>query len=280
MRLWVPVVVVLAASLASASPLGDLEKLFHGLQQNDNDASCDGIRFAMHDLAVRVSADDLSSADLDLGGLDSEAQHVAAALAGDGTAAWLASDIRFVGDCGGDSPGCGKTIGSAHFAGVFEHGAGGWRPVAWNIAGTTGAANQAALVAHGKSLAAIPSQIDAGAEPAAKLFRTTIGDPKALAASVSARKDALLYGSDDGERYAGGALVKTKLVAWKLAFTIHDGVRAGLAGKSLAWVAANVDATSASHPKARPVPYRAFFVYEHAAGRWQLVQAQFSFASY
>jgi hypothetical protein len=56
-----------------------------------------------------------------------------------------------------------------------------------------------------------------------------------------------------------------------------DGIRAGLAaGGTVAWVAANLDATSA----AGTTPYRALFIYERRAERWMLVQAQFSFGGW
>jgi len=85
----------------------------------------------------------------------------------------------------------------------------------------------------------------------------------------------LLYSSEDGERYVGPQ-VKAKLAAWN-AFKLHDGIRAGLdAGGTVAWVAANLDATSANGS----VPYRALFVYERTGERWALVQAQFSFGGW
>ena len=48
----------------------------------------------------------------------------------------------------------------------------------------------------------------AGAEAVAKQFESTIGDPKALLAAISARKAVVLYGSERPERAVGGAAVK------------------------------------------------------------------------
>jgi len=93
-----------------------------------------------------------------------------------------------------------------------------------------------------------------------------------------ARKDVVLYGSELSERTVGGDNVKAKLAAWKLAFKVRDGIQAGLtASKTVAWVAANVDATSLKNPKDKPTPYRALFLYEKTAGTWQIVHAHFSF---
>ena len=46
--------------------------------------------------------------------------------------------------------------------------------------------------------------------------------------------------------------------------------------KTIAFVAANLDATSLKKPKAKPTPYRVLFVYENTGTSWQLVQAHFS----
>lgn len=66
------------------------------------------------------------------------------------------------------------------------------------------------------------------------------------------------------------------LTKWNLAFKVHGGAVAGSAGTSVAWVAANVEATSVKNPKAKPTFYRVLFVYEHAGDAWRLVQASFS----
>jgi hypothetical protein len=229
----------------------------------------------MSELTIQATEHELFIAYLHLGGLDSVIDRLAIARTDDGKAAWLAADIRFVGDCGG--PGCGVTLDRAHLTAVYERDQDGWAPVVWNIATTVSADRHADAVKAGTTLDPIPSNID-GADAAVKVFQSTIGDPKALAQTVSDRKDVVLYGSEDGERFTGAAQVKAQLASWRLAFKVHDGVRAGLtANGNVAWVAANVDATPSSKPKAKPMPYRALFVYEHRGDRWMLVQAQFSF---
>ena len=110
-----------------------------------------------------------------------------------------------------------------------------------------------------------------------KKFEATLGDPKALAASVSARKDVVLYGSEFAERYVGAA-AKAQLAKWNLAFKVQGGIQAGVgAAKTIAWVAANVDASSIKNPKAATTPYQLFAIYEQTGADWQLVAAHFAF---
>ena len=264
-----------AAPRVRASPAADLEKMFRELA-SAYQSDAPKPRFAMSDLEVEATDDDLYNAYDRLGGMDSVTDRVSIGLTDDGAAAWLASDRQLVGDCGGDGGGCGKTLATTHVSGVFEHGKDGWGPVVWDVATNVSGKRQASDLADGKALAPIPAKID-GADAAAALFSSTIGDPKALAKTISARKDTLLYGSEDGERFTGAQVAKT-LLKWNLAFKVHDGVRAGLSTNgALAWVAANVDATPVAKPKAKSTPYRALFVYLKAGDHWELVQAQFSF---
>jgi len=119
----------------------------------------------------------------------------------------------------------------------------------------------------------VPKAIAPDAADAAKLFETSFADPKALAASVSARKDVTLLGSAPNEKTRGGAAVAKKLGGWQLAFTVHDGIAAGAVG-NVAWVAANVDAKSSKDNKV--TSYRVMAIYEKAK-TWQLVAVEFSF---
>jgi hypothetical protein len=273
---FVGVALSVAAPRAHASPAADLEKMFRQLANDDQSSDAPKPRFAMSNLEVQATDDDLYNAYDRLGGLDSMTDKVSIGLTDDGKAAWLASDRRLVGDCGGDGGGCGKTLATTHVSGVFELGKDGWAPVVWDVATDVSGKEQSQMIADGKELAAIPAKI-VGADAAAALFSSTIGDPKALAKTVSARKDTLLYGSEKGERFTG-AQVATTLLKWNLAFKVHDGVRAGTsANGALAWVAANVDATPVVKPRAKATPYRALFVYLKAGDHWELVQAQFSF---
>ena len=198
------------------------------------------------------------------------------AYAADGTAAWVAADIWASAVCGMAS--CMHDKPDPMHATALYDKAGGWQPVTWLASRVYSGAEQAKAIAAAVKLMEIARKID-GAEDVVNQVEATIGDAKALAATVSARKDVVLYGSDLGERYVGGAAVRAKLVAWNLAFKVRDGIQAGVtSSKTVAWVAANVDASSAKHPKDKPVPYRMLLVYEKTGSAWQLVQAQFSFS--
>jgi hypothetical protein len=160
-------------------------------------------------------------------------------------------------------------------AAVFERTNGIWQPLAWSITPPIPGDSQVAAMADGVFPDAIPRNV-AGADAVALLFQTTLADPKTLAGTVSARKETALFGSELSERYTG-AQVKTQLTSWNLGFRVRDGVRAGVSksGK-LAWAAANVDAVQAKRPKAKPIPYRVFAIYELVGTDWKLVALQFS----
>ncbi|HEX7839645.1 MAG TPA: nuclear transport factor 2 family protein [Kofleriaceae bacterium] len=84
-------------------------------------------------------------------------------------------------------------------------------------------------------------------------------------------------GRELAERSEGAAQVRAQLERWKFAFKVRDGIRAGLtASKTVAWVAANVDASSARRPKDKPLPHRLLFVDEKTGATWKLVQAHCS----
>jgi hypothetical protein len=123
----------------------------------------------------------------------------------------------------------------------------------------------------------LPRKIDPAAADAVKRFEATLGDPKAFAATVSDRKDAFMFGSDARERYQGGDKVRATLAKWQLAFKLRDGIVAGAtASKTVAWLAANVDARPAAKPKAAATPYRVTAIYELHGKSWDIVELQFS----
>lgn len=203
---------------------------------------------------------------------DVEASHKVIGLAATGTDAFVATDITAVGDCGGDGNGCGKPIGWMHGALLFEKTSDGWLPVVWHVANLVSTKAAAGAVAP----QALVRQVG-GAADLAKLFESTLADPKAFAKTVSDRPEVVLYGSDRDERVVGGAKVRAKLQAWNLALTLRDGIQAGLAhGKTLAWVGANVDARPAASPTSRPTPYRVLAIYEQTGDVWRLVLLSFS----
>lgn len=206
-------------------------------------------------------------------------------VSADGTAGWAAGEITPAPCIRGAMP--DDTTGDSSYfegerckweqRGAFARGAlvaeldgTAWQPVAWHIYGQApgyvGPATTRDLEAH----------VAAGAEDAAKLFAATIADPRALAKTLSRRADVLMFGSAKGERFIGAKQIGAQLAKWSLSFKVQGGAIAGIAGKSVAWVAANVSARSLKKPKAKPTYYRVLMVYEHAGDSWQLVQASFS----
>jgi hypothetical protein len=124
--------------------------------------------------------------------------------------------------------------------------------------------------------AALESSIASEAQGAVDRFKASLADPAALVATLAARNDVTLLGSAPGERYTGAA-VRTQLARWGLKLAVRDGVRAGVTkSKSVAWVAANVDARPVKSPAAKPTAYRALFLYERTGTSWQLVHLSFS----
>lgn len=263
-------VVIAAAGAAHADPAADVTAMVNGLKTADFDPQNSTMRLTLFDRSVQV--DDAWD------GLKwLQDYHVAingahVGVAGDGQAAWVGLDSIFISECGGYKVKCPGNA-ELHVTLVAEKRKTGWVPLVIDHANTIRAKQQAAEDAK---LDDVPAKVE-GAEDAVKVFTASIGDPKALVASMSARKEVQLFGTENGERYFGDA-ARAKLAAWKLAFKLRDGVRAGVtASGSLAWVAANVVSTAKVKAGAKPAEYRVLFVYEHAAGKWQLVQAHFSF---
>jgi hypothetical protein len=209
------------------------------------------------------------------GGMEVKLSNLVVARSADGSAAWVAADAKGVISPHECMPGPCRHKNKApplHATGVAEQVGKQWKWVAWHITDPVSAKEQADLIKQNVLPDVLPRAVT-GAEEAVKVFESSIGDPKAFAATVSDRKDVVLYGSEQRERTVGGAKVKARLTTWKLAFKVRDGVQAGLAGKSVAWVAANVDATG---PKTKATPYRVLALYEKSGTAWKLVQAHFS----
>ena len=197
------------------------------------------------------------------------------AWSGDKHTGWLATDADEYGYCGADECAKEPPIALHHVAIVFDDGG---QPIVWHDVVAVADKDQAKALRKGVTLTPMSEKIEPGAEDAVKLFESSIGDAKALAATVSARKDVVLFGSAPAERFVGGAAVKAQLGKWNLVMTVRDHVHAGVASNgNVAWVAAKLDARPAKNAKAKPSPYRALFVYEKTGGAWQLVQASFSF---
>lgn len=205
---------------------------------------------------------------------------VIATSTADPKVAWYAADVAA-------TPGCDITKPCAKKPSLFltgtvllEQSSGRWYPVAWHVAKPLTGKQQADELAAGKTLSDVPNRIDPGAEPVAKRFAETIGDPKAFAATISTRADTLMFGSSANERWLGGAAVSAQLAKWKLGLTVQGGTQAGITGGGkVAWVGANVMAAPIGKPKAKPTPYRVTAIYERNGEDWRVVQLHFSFTT-
>lgn len=199
------------------------------------------------------------------------------AISADQTAAWIAADLAGFDYCGDCAMAKRPVDAWLHGTMLIELGA-PWTPVAAHLAFTVDGKRQAAAEKAGATLPALPPRDNEDADEVARQFMTTMAVPALLAASVSDRKDVVLYGSGLSERYVGGAKVRAQLKKWALVFTVRDGVHAGLTrSKTVAWVAANVDAISAKKATGKPSPYRVLAIYERTRGAWKLVQLHFAF---
>lgn len=200
-------------------------------------------------------------------------EHPTVGFAADGKSAWIAMDMAFRHLCG--MPQCmdDPPAEVAHGSALFEFTSSRWQPVVWDFARILKPKEQAA--ARRSPPPPIERAIDPGAEIVARQFEAALGDPAALAASVSDRKDVVLFGSDRKERYTGGAAVRAQLLRWKLGYKVRDGVFAGLStSKTVAWLVANVDA---ARPGSKAIStYRLFAIYEQAGDAWRIVQLNFA----
>lgn len=203
------------------------------------------------------------------GSPDGALLHVVVGMSADGHAGWLAADSAVIIACG--MPGCDKILRDAareanvkppfHHTALVEDG-----KVIFLHIGSTGKG-----IGYSGEMDA---SISDAAKPIVEQFEKSLGDPKALAASVSARKDVVLYGTEPTERFVGGAAARAQLVKWGLTLKVHGGMRAGVTKSgTLAWIAADVDAASS---RTKITPYRLTVVYEKTGTEWKLVELHFS----
>jgi hypothetical protein len=187
--------------------------------------------------------------------------------------AWVAFDLALYPDCF-EMKGCKKKASRVvHATALQQSGS----PLAMHIADPFTGKEYAAAIKNGRKLEALPKKIDKGAEAAVKVFESTISDPKAFAATVSARPDVILFGSEAAERWVGGDKVKAAITKWKLGFKVRDGIQAGVSGGgTVAWIAANVDAAPVGKAGTAS-PYRLTAIYEKTGADWKVVALQFSF---
>jgi hypothetical protein len=202
----------------------------------------------------------------------SDLLHTVVGVAADGSSGWIAADTGAIIACGME--GCDKILRDAeraakttppyHHTALVEDG-----KVLFLHVGSTGKG-----VGHG---AAMDADIPADAKPVVEQFQKTIADPKAFAATISKRKDVLLYGTEPTERFVGGAAAKATLLKWNLGLSAVGGIRAGVTkSKTVAWIAADVEAKSLKSKSGTTTEYRLTVVYEKTGSEWKVVQIHFS----
>jgi hypothetical protein len=203
------------------------------------------------------------------GSPDNRLLNVVVGLAADVHVGWVAADTGMIFACGME--GCDKILRDAareanvkppfHHTALVDDG-----KLLFLHIGATG---------KGVGQGSMETQIADDAKPVVEQFQTSIADPKAFSATVSARKDVVLYGSEPTERFVGGPAVRAALTKWSLSLVVHGGIQAGVVkSKGVAWIAADVDARSAKSKTTSP--YRLTVVYEKTGTEWKIVQLHFS----
>ena len=255
---------VLVPSLAFAGPS---KKDVEWSLTNRGDDADTAVKFGFDSKGVNGGAKTWADADHDRVDLI-ELRDPTIVTATDGKSAWAAVNARRGSQCAGLTGTIDKCKDfeepAVNVIVLYDKADKKWNPIAVHSAiPTTKAAT---------ALAAVPDAIDASAADAVKVFKDGLADPK----SLSARKDIVMFGSAPKEKFVG-AKVGAALAKWKLAFTVKDGISAGTtASKTVAWVAANVDAKPTG--KEGPVTaYRVMALYEQdKAKAWKLVALEFS----
>src|SRR5688572_10072589 len=209
---------VLASSTASAQNFGSLVM---------GDAGEDkGPVFAFTEKGAFVAPKTIGDAAGPLGIQEWMTERDVDAVATDKKSTWVSADlVDFEIGCGAAPCPPEPPPGPAqwHATALYD----GKQILVWHIARVVKGKEQAAALKKGTTPPKLDKKIGAGAEEVVKVFEGSIGDPKTLAATVSDRKDVVLYGNEPKERTVGGAKVKAKLTAWKLGFTVRDGIQAG-----------------------------------------------------
>jgi hypothetical protein len=270
---------VLTSTLAAADTAKDVTKALDSIVSSAGPAPENiGVpRFALTDGSPAASPSNIDQARVGMPE-NAASKKPVVGISADKTAVWINADVAeeiVCRDMGCDQE---KAKGWWHATALFE--VKGPTIVAWQIAKTVAGKDQAAAIKKGVSLDGLDERVDKGSEDPVKLFKDTLGDPKKLAATVSDRKDAVMYGSELGERFVGGAKIKSQLAKWNLGFTVTGGVQSGLTkSQTVAFVAANVEAKSMKNPKAAASPYRVFAIYEKTVLSWRLVSLHFAFTS-
>lgn len=262
------------ASAAHADPKALAQDLVAATANQNNGGPLEGAtppRFAFTADAAVISPKELEDSKTLLMDFAGEFGDPVVGTSADGKSAWIATDIQYAFPCGMEP--CLKMILPRTHASGLVDAAG--HAFAWHVGQTVLFTEKPPAKKRGKPVAPakLPTAIDAGAGDPVKLFKASLADPKALAKTISDRKETVLLGSEATERYVGGAAVRKTLASWGLTFTVRDGIQAGVAtSKTTAWVAANVDAGKPGDK----TPYRVLAIYDKKGSDWQLVLLHFS----
>lgn len=103
------------------------------------------------------------------------------------------------------------------------------------------------------------------------------GDTQFLSQLIARDPGALVIGTDPSEWWSGGdAIVQTWSAAWQTrgGLTVSDSQPQAHRAGSIGWVA---DRAKFVLPNGKTMPFRLTAVFEFADGKWQMVQAHFSF---
>jgi hypothetical protein len=277
---WLACVVLVVPVLAFAGPT---KKQLEWTLTNRGDDADTAVKLGFDSEGVHDGAKTWEEANRDRRELV-ELRDPTIATAADGRAAWAATTARRGSQCAGLTGTIDKCKDyeepSVAVLLLYEQDAKDkkrWNPVVVHSAIPLTAKDYTKRVADAK-LDPIANKIDSAAEPAVAVFKASLADPKALATSVSKRKDVVLLGSAPKEKFVGGAKVAATLAKWKLALSVRDGIAAGVTtSKTVAWVATNVDAKPES---GATTPYRVLALYELEKGKdWHLVALSFSYTS-
>ncbi len=274
------VVSLVTASAVAAQPAGRAspaaavwERFAHMGAYDDEDVKDARFAFNLDEVLVPAPAGALHHAfELGFG-----SERTSVAFAANGQAAWVVGDIATYEICGDETCPKKPRVEALYHATALFSGGSSWQPVFWHVDDVIDGKSYAAAVANGQTPEPVVDKV-VKADEAVALFRTSLASPAALAATISTRSDVVLLGTDRKERYVGGKQVATTLRKWSLAFTVRDGVQAGVtAGGTVAWVAANVDAASSKKPGGKVSPYRVTAIYEKSDAGWKVVALHFSF---
>jgi hypothetical protein len=251
--------VVLAPSIVIADGgTPDLAKLL----PPDGDPSGAAFAFAGKGVYANASARDIA-ADLPNHRVT---KNVVGRLSGDKRAYWASADL---------ASGAKSTV-DGHASALWEKTDTGWKLVAFSVVPTVASKEQRAANQAG----VMPPKITAANGASGVYFMTIFRDifRENADVTVSERKDAVLFGSAAKERFVGGPAIRKAMKSWRLAFTVRDDIAWGTTKGRMLWIAANMDARPLDKPKATPVPYRVFLIYEGDAGGndYELVHGSFS----